>query len=230
MNDLMDVMMKSMYKKGVNSNSIPSNPNVPKNIGQSQNEQSMNKNIDIYMDFKDYPIQFCQYKNYSWVVTDRTTKKPYILSTDIVKLLESPEIKYNYQYQLVNGEMTTNLYKSHDSYGVSCYGDYFLSDEERMDDIELIKFFTPERTINGIKYNYIMNIDQTGEQYLDNPTIYDDGNIPGSIYTGKNMYNSLYSVDMIISGRINNCRKYSGIQETNRGLMLKFFDNVDYDV
>ena len=49
---------------------------------------------------------------------------------------------------------------------------------------------------------------------LDNPTIYGNGDIYGFMSLGKNMYNSLYSMQMDNASSLSCCREYCGIQNS----------------
>lgn len=122
------------------------------------------------------------------------------------------------------------LYPTSAAYGASSYGDYLMKDWSRRELRNVIDIFTPARSVTGIDYNYIVEIEQNrnaNSQY-DNKTIYDNGDIYGFFTTAKNMYNALYSMEMSSFNSMQNCREYAGVQNVGNKLMLKFYDRCDY--
>lgn len=77
-----------------------------------------------------------------------------------------------------------------------------------------------------------MDIEQNNNpsRQFDNPTIYDNGDIYGSFFIGKNMYNALYSMKMNSLDKLLDCRTYAGIQSMGSKIILKYYDDSDYDV
>ena len=130
----------------------------------------------------------------------------------------------------MQNSIDTVLYPTANSYGVSCYADYLENDWSRRELRNVIDMFTPARSVTGINYNYIVEIEQNrnvNAQY-DNKTIYDNGDIYGFFTTAKNMYNALYSMEMSSFNSMQNCREYVGVQNAGNKLMLKFYDRCDY--
>lgn len=108
------------------------------------------------------------------------------------------------------------MYKGPAQYGASSYQEYLSSSSKLVTDEALISVFTPARVVKGMKYSYIVNIEQCGStsRAYDNTTIYANGDIYGGISLAKNMYNALYSVDMPNYESIVSCRTYCGIQNS----------------
>ena len=93
-----------------------------------------------------------------------------------------------------------------------------------------MKLFYPESKVVGIDYNYIVGIDQSRspDATQDNPTLYDNGDIYGSIQMGKNMFNSQYSMDMPWLSTLTKCRSYCGILNSQGNIALKYYDCFKY--
>ena len=53
LNDLLDVCVKSQFKKSM------MNYNIPGNLIFSGHDDKANSNIDIYLEFDGYPVDFC---------------------------------------------------------------------------------------------------------------------------------------------------------------------------
>ena len=226
LNDLLDVCVRSMFKK------TQKNFNIPENI--MLNEQMHNNNVDQYLCFDDYPIDFCQFKNDAFAITTPTERMPYILNSSLEKQLEQnifSDSVDGHTFQLSDYEIHTALYKP-------------LSDLVKLDENgnpignclsslnSAIDAFTPAKKVYGVQYNYIVDIDQNGDasQSFDNPTIYRNGDVYGHFIFGKNMYNSMYTMDMPDVSSLQNCRSYIGIQEAGDSLVLKYTNNVDYRI
>ena len=58
--------------------------------------------------------------------------------------------------------------------------------------------------------------------------MFDNGNVYADIYTCKNAYDSMYSMNMSSEGRLDNCRDYIGMMTNGNRLYLKYYDNVGY--
>ena len=80
----------------------------------------------------------------------------------------------------------------------SSYSEYVASNGGYLGTDALIDVLTPAKVVKNISYNYIVDIEQNNNpsRQFDNPTIYDNGDIYGSFFIGKNMYNALYSMKM----------------------------------
>ena len=124
------------------------------------------------------------------------------------------------------------LYPSTSSWGVRTYAAHIAQSKLNTEQSHVIDMFTPAKYITGINYNYIVCLEQNKNfnRQFDNPTIYDNGDIFGSFMVGKNMYNSLYSMEMSNVYRMLNCREYIDVQAMGNKLMLKFYDNSDYEI
>lgn len=60
-------------------------------------------------------------------------------------------------------------------------------------------------------------------------SVYDKGDVYAQqIDLAKNMYDSLYSMNMPLSTSIRECRQYCGINSSNGNIYLKFYDNKNY--
>jgi hypothetical protein len=44
------------------------------------------------------------------------------------------------------------------------------------------------------------------------------------------MYNALYTVDMPSKDVLKSCRQYCGIQRSRGKVLLKYYDNMDYEI
>lgn len=223
LNDILDLCIKSRFKK------TKKNRNVPENLIFSGIDQKTNANIDIYLVLDDYPIDFCQCNNDAYLVTQPMTTTPYYLKTDI-----SSVSQHSYHFQLENDQLETYLYKPVSAYDstASSYNNYLSTVAASMTTSALIDIFTPDRKIYGIDYNYIVNIDQMGNANpnINNPTIYDNGDIHGFMSLGKNIFNSLYSMQMANTSSLSACRLYCGIQNSQNKVLLKYYDSVDYSL
>lgn len=60
--------------------------------------------------------------------------------------------------------------------------------------------------------------------------MYENGDIYGGFAMTKNMYNALYTVDMPDDRTMASCRTYCGIQNSQNGVLLKYYDDLTYSM
>lgn len=231
LNDLLDLCVKSMFKKSISNNAIPGN------LLLEDQRMKSNRNVDQWFVFEKNPIDFCQHMNDAFAISQPMTKQPYRLQSNIYNQVQSNAIEDAHEFQLVQDQIETALYKKPSKYykkdgnAAASYADYIASIGGFLGIDELTNFFTPDYLIRGIGYNYIVDIEQnrdTNKQY-DNPTIYDNGDIYGSFMLGKNMYNALYSMSMKQENQIISCRTYVGVQSLGNNVALKYYDDTGYE-
>lgn len=223
LNDLLDICVKSQFKKSVN------NYNIPGNLIFSGVDTKANSNIDIYLEFDSYPIDFCQSNNGAFVLSQPTARQPYMLKSD----LDSQQQTMTHHFQLESKLIQTVLYKGVDCYSLSAtsYAQALSSQASSYgSQLSAMQLFEPHTKVTGIDYNYVVGIEQMDDssRTQSNQTIYGNGDIYGSMALTKSMYNALYSMDMPSSGMLQNCRQYCGIQSSQGKVLLKYYDNVDY--
>ena len=226
LNDLLDLCIKSTFKKAENNYAIPGN------LLLNKGQMTHSKNVDQYFAFEQNPICFCQYKNDAFAISQPMTKQPYRLQSNLMNQVKSGIKDRAHSFALVQDDIYTVLYPGTDAYGTSTYRQYIEADLSRMDQPNIIDMLTPAVQVTGIDYNYIVEIEQNqnnNSQY-DNPTIYDNGDIFGFFTVGKNMYNALYSMEMSSSYQISHCREYAGVQDMGSKVMLKYYDCNDYQI
>jgi hypothetical protein len=208
--DIRDVAIKSYVQK------------VQTNRTLSVNEEYLGKFVDIYFpDMHEYPIGFCQKNNDAYVITEKTPQYPYYLNTTLLSDRMNPEVDDYYGVFLSSGEIGVNLYSSLNDYGVSSFH------QELSGSGQVTSFFTPKRSLGGIRHNYVLAVDQT-----DYDSVYDTGDIYAQqIDMAKNSYNSLYSMQVSANeyGKLGIlCREYCGINTDGNEIYLKYFDNAVY--
>jgi hypothetical protein len=91
-----------------------------------------------------------------------------------------------------------------------------------------MEIFTPDKSLIGMKYNYMVVVDQQ-----DVKSKYDVGDIYAQqIDIGKNAYDPLYSMDIEDSSMegttARKCREYKGVFTDGQNVFLKFYDNINY--
>ncbi len=223
LNDILDVCVKSQFKKS------RKNFNVPGNLIYSGYSQKANGNIDIYIDFDDYPIDFCQCNNTAFLLTQPSTKQPYMLQSTLPN-----DLFYSQQhaFQLEQRPLYTFLYKEPSKYDSTASSYAQISNaiaDLGAEPESSLSIFDPTTKLEGIQYNYIIGIDQMKSNVdQNNSTIYGNGDIYGSIALAKNMYNSTYSMEMPTNLALHRCRSYCGIQNTQDRILLKYYDNTYY--
>ena len=226
LNDLLDLCIKSLFKKSV------ANYAIPGNLMLKQNQMTHSKNVDQYFVFEDNPISFCQFQNDAFAISQPMTSQPYRMKSNLQDQVQSGQMNEAHQFQLVQDDIETVLYHDVDYYNTETYADYLREERSNIEQQSILDMFTPARSIKGIDYNYIVQIEQNVNPNIqfDNPTIYDNGDVFGFFTVGKNMYNALYSMEMSNSNEMQNCREYAGIQDMGDKLMLKYYDSCDYEI
>ena len=222
--DIIDICIKSQFKKS------KINTHIPGNLIYNDISKKYNKNVDIYIDFESYPIDFCQCNNGAFVLSQPMTMQPYMLKS----ALNVDNIFQNtHSFQLQQKPIQTFLYKEVRKYAsnaktyfqaLSANAAFYASSENAL------ALYEPSTSLVGIDYNYVIGIDQMSNKDAlnDNPTIYDNGDVFGSISLAKNMYSPLYSMEMPNNSSLQKCRMYCGIQNSQNMVLLKYYDNVDY--
>ena len=232
LNDILDLCIKSLFKKS----SI--NYNIPGNLLLKDYNTTYNRNIDQYFVFTKAPIGICQFGNDAIAISQPTTKQPYRLQSTLSSQIVAENINSPHSFNLQQDDIETILYKSpaNDGYdSIQEYGslqDYAKVDKGTAIDDTLMQAFSPQRSIRGIGYNYIVAVEQNKNLNLqyDNPTIYDNGDIFGMFMPGKNMYNAMYSMQMSAWNEIDNCRSYVDVQNHGNNVVLKYYDNCNYSL
>ena len=227
LNDLLDLCIKSRFKKTLK------NSNVPFNLNQPANDiASYNSNVDQWLVLDEYPIDFCQFNGDSYMLTHPIDTQPYRVQSTLKKQIMQNDTQLQHSFEYVRDPIKTFLYRSVDEYGVSSYSQYLTNSEngDLLNHEQLAEFFTPDVSIKKIKYNYIVSIDQcsNANRMYDNPTVYENGDIYGSFQLAKNMYNALYSIDMPQNTLMKNCRRYCGLHNSANSIVLKYYDDIDY--
>ena len=237
LNDILDVCVKDGFKKNYN------NQNIPGNLVVFAKDNKMNNNIDIYLTFDEYPIEFCQCNCNAFVLSQPTTLQPYYLRSTIANPMSSSEKQ---SFELIQQPIETVLYKSPSE--IKNANDDSLTYQSVLSSKELqfatdtntaIDTFLPRVKLLDVDYNYIVEIDQIGNQSreFDNPTIYFNGDVYGSFSLAKNMYDPLYSMQMMKTtstsdirryNTLSCCRSYCGIQNSQNKILLKYYDNATY--
>ena len=200
LNDILDLCIKSMFKRPI------INYNIPGNLLLENYAMTYSKNIDQYFVFEENPIDICQHNNDAFAISQPMLKQPYRMQSNLQSQIRNNVLDDMHSFQLQQDDIETILYDANST------------------------TFIPKKYVKGIGYNYIVDVEQNinSNQQFDNPTIYDNGDIFGFFVPGKNMYNALYSMDMKSANEIHNCREYAGIQSLGNKIILKYYDNVDY--
>lgn len=226
LNDLLDLCVKSQAKKTALNYSIPGDL-IPK-----ASSLEANWNVDMYICFDEYPIDFCQCNNGGFLMTQPTTMLPYMMH---VQYPSSRAIEHLHNFSLAQDQITTKLYaqpsdisKGTTTYkqALSAHGQWYNTQDHALELFDL-----SSTDVTGISYSYIVGIDQSYAQNGgDNPTIYSNGDIYGSIEMTKSMYDPLYTMQMKAGNnhKIYQCRTYCGVQNSQNKLLLKYYDDVDY--
>ena len=214
MYDIKDVSIKTKLQKQ------QLNPNI------KVSQDYAGRHVDIYCpEIREDPIGFCQMKNDSYMITNRTDRLPYTIKTSIISARNETEVDDFYDVTITDGKIPTYLYKTARDYNAdSLY--QILSD--RQDYSLQMDIFTPNKSMDGIKYNYMVVVDQQ-----DIPSKYEVGDIYAQqIDSGKNAYDALYSMDVNHSDMngttTDNCREYRGVFTDGQHVFLKYYDNASY--
>lgn len=222
LNDVIDVVVKSADKKNKNDNIVqPISSKLKKDGSYSNNEDGGYH--ENYLTFDNYPVQVCQFKNDSIVLTNKTKNQPYYLRNDLPQRLTDGNYDEIIHYMLKNEAIGTYLYTPCSKLGFESYDKYFRNNLSVISTEGLANFFSPYSELYNIDYNYIVKINQN-----DINTMYKEGDIHGEMFIGKNAYDPLYSMNLSSDNKINNCRIYCGIQNSSGTPLLKYYDSVNY--
>lgn len=220
LNDLLDVCVKSQFKKTSPNSMVPAD----------MRDQSLNKNVDVYFSFDEYPVSFCQCNNDAFALSQPTTKQLYFLKGSMLSDLQQSKFDVPHTFSVKRDELQTVLYKtpSEVKSGATTYNAALLN--QKMTPEKLADVFEPKRHICGIDYSYVVGIDQNNSESkkLENKTIYENGDIFGSFSLTKSMYNANYTMEMPNLTSMYACRQYCGIQNTQNKVLLKYYDSIDY--
>lgn len=226
LNDLLDLCIKSMFKKAAINYAIPGN------LLLDAHNMTYSKNVDQYFVFEENPVAFCQFNGDAFMISQPMTKQPYRMQSNIYEQISSNNINDAHTFQLTQDDIETVLYNQPSEYGFNNYTSYLGLDRSYIEEQNIINMLTPKTCIKDIKYNYIVEVEQNTNinVQFDNPTIYDNGDIFGFFTTAKNMYDALYSMKMDDAQHIRRCRTYIDVQDAGNSLLLKYYDDTDYSI
>lgn len=191
-----------------------------------------NKYVDIYAPtiYKN-PIKFCQANGFSYMLLDTTRDTPQSLN---IYLNDNNDESY---YMQINSRfLKTYAYSSLaalnsqalklEQIDTPCntYAEFFKATDQQNVKTALTQLFQPKINYSNLIYNYILDFDQNNT-YLD----YDNGDIYAkNINIAKNIYNSVYTIDIPNSDTINNTREYCNIGSMNNTVFLTYIDDIKY--
>lgn len=222
MYEIKDVCIKSCQKKS------KTNPNL----------KTTDDDLDIYApSMSESPIQFCQTYNNAIMLDTFKATDAYNLR---IKLSDDDEI---YNTELKNNSIDTLMYIPSDKLSIQLSIDVLDEDGIKIGEETIISqcnsykdyldFKGPEGLsdifddyshLNGIKYNFIYNLEQMSQGNKMR-----NGNVPATdILIGKNLYNSVYSIESDHDNNLSNCREYCGIGFTDGKPYLKYYDGINY--
>ena len=156
------------------------------------------------------PIQFCKVdsSNKTYMVLEESEK-----AQDLLRQVPIDEMD-SYRMKLSTMDHVTVAYRERDG---ESYAGELSSDPDSLQGI-----FDGVREIEGIKYTPIISFPMDG---IDSR--YEDGNVYGTIYSGKNQYGPTYSMEMGGPDRLSCTRKYVGIISSGDKVYLKYHDMRD---
>lgn len=219
LNDLMDICIKS-------SQDVAQNIDVPGDLISNTPPQS--PTTHMYMTLEDYPVDFCQCNNDAILLTQLTTKSPYMLCSD-ARLDIRDTSSQSHKFSLQQNSIQTCLYanKANQDRVAAAFQNGSIS--------SVADDFKQYAKVDGVNYNYIVEMDQSQKE-----TIYFNGDVFGRFYLGKNLYNSLYTTQMVSQYQFARCREYCGIIPAGYGhkndstrtspgnIVLKYYDRIRY--
>lgn len=153
------------------------------------------------------------------------------LQADDLNLYLYCPLKYAKRYLTAEEEILARTTGATFDLSISSYFDYIKSRPEQMYDA-LDDLFYPRFNLSVFPVNYIYAIPTCLANNMDNN--YNAGYIFGKYFTGKNMYDALYSMNYSINyeqkiGTLSNTRNYFDIGATSKKLYLKYYDENSYE-
>lgn len=188
--------------------------------------------VDIYAPaMKQGPLKFCEANGFSYMLLAATREAPQYLNAylndsndnSFYMQLSSRKLK-TYAYEplaAMNEELISNgtVLSASGTYGS------LLSSAGYSVDEAMSKMFQPKTSYRDILYNYILDFDQSNYS-LD----YDAGDIYAkNINIAKNIYNSLYTIDMPDADTVEDAREYCSIGAMSNNVFLTYIDDVKYE-
>ena len=185
--------------------------------------------VDLYApSLSSNPIQLCEANGYAYMLINRTRQTPQSLNAFVNDSNDN-----SYYMQIMPRKMKTYAYQSVDSMcakfiedGVlnmpeSTYEKIFENAGFQLSDA-MQTMFLPKTNYGNLNYNYIIDFDQnnidlnytTGDIYATN------------INVAKNIYNSVYTIDMDNEDTINDTREYCSIGSMNNMVFLTYVDDI----
>lgn len=212
LNDILDLCIKSQFSQDNNFN-VPQNMDefgIEHNNDQNNNNKDNIPKNNTYIVLDNYPIDLCQCNGDAFLMTQLTTKTPYMVKSNSDENMQNNPYQFSsHEFSLCQDQIQTHL---------------FAGSDERTGNVD--KAFDVCKDVREMQYNYVVDIDQN-----KNNTNYFNGDIFGNGFLCKNMYNSTYSTEMPSEYQIKNCRQYCGIQPVcGNSLVLKYYDNVNYQL
>ena len=182
------------------------------------------QNIDMFMPLlsSDF-INICQFDNYAYGLTEMTDQSPICKN---VSMNDHGSFDTSYHYALSNRQIETFLCPKPDevSAGTSAMSyDSLVQESGELSNSVISSIFDVKRAMEGIKYNYILEIP---EDTMQNE--YYDGFIQCDMAIAKNHLDTSYTMDMTSSFSLDNCREYCNIGVCGSQMYLTYRDNVNY--
>lgn len=111
------------------------------------------------MALEQYPIDFCQCNGDAFVMTQPMTLQPYRLKSTLEDELRGSGVDTQHTFTLHADEVKTLLYEGPEQFGASTYAEGLSGKTSLLTQEALISVFTPAKSIRGIKYNYVIDVD-----------------------------------------------------------------------
>lgn len=167
-------------------------------------------NFEIYApDISSNVIGIAQFKNFTYCLTDGMKTTPSYVTTNLIENRDKTKGNIrstDYVKNITNQPIYTYLYQLSSQFSPDISSNYNIYN-----------------MIDGIEYNYIIEL-QNNHQYND----FENGEVNGDVFTTKNAYDALYSMNMKSLTNINNCRQYVGLGICGDQVFLKYVDDVNY--
>lgn len=186
------------------------------------------------------PIGFCQGSEANaFGMTEEITNSPIIANTNLrdirVDRDNGKRTALYWKYVLKDGDQDIYTYIPLDKLSVDSYYTYLSSGNPALSVDRFDKLFSPETDMLGIPKNYLYefylsNIKSSGPKYNN----FNEGELFGNVFSGKNMYNGKYSMELNIENNGENNeqkksaggRRYVGIGSVGGHVFLKYYDDV----
>lgn len=188
-----------------------------------------NQYVDVYApSLSADPLQTCEANGYAYMLVDRTRQTPQSLNAYV-----NDNDDNSYYMQILPRNMKTYAYQSLASMNAEALADgkitqpatsyeQFFEMAEYDQKNAMKKMFNPKMNYKNLQYNYIFDFDQNSTSLN-----YTDGDIyAANINVGKNIYNSIYTIDMDDEDTINDTREYFSIGSMNNTVFLTYIDDI----